>query len=270
MTITNMHTNHNPDDCLFCQEHLEEAAMRNLERDDQQRMEHHLARCPMCRAELTQIELSLQGLACSVEQIEPPAGAKDRLMARFETELQTPEQMHPAPILTSPSSPKPAAPPQRRFSWSYQGLAAAVAIALLMIGALNFLPINGSDGNLPDGQIEVMAMENTCPDCENGSGGQIGADPEEKDGLVMAWNLDPGRKHEVWCVNRDGHHTKVSDLRVGDTGSVMQTVSFPDAVGGYQQIYVVRDDGTQQLTVVPGNATSNSQNPETAPPPTEG
>lgn len=265
MTKTDLHTNHEHDECLFCHEHLEEAAMRNLGPEDQQRMEYHLARCPMCRAELAQIEQSLQQLAYSVEQIEPSATAKQNLMARFEVEREQTESLHPAPVLPAAPTPKRTSRFPRQIPWSYGGLFAGLAVALLVVGMWSLLPFNGSNSDLPGGQIEVMAMENTCPDCENATGGQIGADPEENDGLVMAWNLDPQRKHEVWCVNRDGHHTKVGDLQVGDSGSVMQTVSFPDAVGGYQQIYVIRDDGAQELTVIPGNGRPGGSNTTTEP-----
>lgn len=255
MTTNDMHTTTaDNDDCLFCHEHLEEAAMRTLEPDIQQRMECHLVRCRMCREELAQIEETLQLLAYSVDQVDPPVTAKSNLMARFEAERDEPsastEVLAPAPAKAPPS---PKAPPRtwRQLPWTYGGLFAGLCVALLVIGAWNFLPFTQSDGDIPRGQIQVMAMENTCPDCHDETGGQIGADPTQKDGLVVAWNLDPQRKHEVWCVNRDGKHTKVSDLEVADTGSVMQTISFPDEVGGYHKIYVIRDDGAEELTVAP-------------------
>ncbi len=257
MMKTDLHTNQEPDDCLFCQEHLEEAAMRSLEPGDQQRMESHLARCPICRAELAQIEQSLQLLAYSVEHIDPPASAKQGLMARFEAERDEPEVRKPA--LASSFNQKPGRTPRfsRQMPWSFGGLVAGLAVAILVVGMWSFLPFNGSNGDLPTGQIEVMAMETTCPDCHDETGGHIGADPKEKDGIFVAWNLDPQRKHEVWCVNKQGQHTKVSDLKVGQTGSVMQTVSFPDTVGDYQQIYVIRDDGAEELTVVPGKGSQD-------------
>lgn len=250
---TDMHTSIETDNCLFCQEHLEEAAMRTLEPETQQRMECHLARCRMCRAELAQIEETLQLLAHSVDQVEPTSDLKTSFMARFEAERNQPAQPKqvapPTPVTRAKSRPTDP----RRMSWSIGGVFAGLCVALLVIGAWNFLPFMGSDGDLPRGQIEVMAMENTCPDCPHETGGQIGADPKEKDGLVVAWNLDPKRKHEIWCVNRDGMHTKVGNLEVAETGSVMQKLSFPDEVGGYQQIYVIRDDGAEELSVQPAN-----------------
>lgn len=261
MTMTDMHTNQEFDDCMYCQEHLEEAAMRTLAPEDQQRMESHLLRCSMCRSELAQIEQSLHILALSVEQHEPQARLKSELIARFEDARQQ-------PVPTQPPARKTRSPRfSRHVPWSYGGLFAGLAVALLVIGVWSFLPFSNSGENLPGGQIEVMAMETTCPDCHHETGGQIGADPVEKDGLVMAWNLDPERSHEVWCVNKEGKHTKVSDLQVAQSGSVMQTVSFPDAVGGYQQIYVVRDDGEEELTVVPANGRENEPDNDSVLPP---
>lgn len=254
MTNIDLHTNSDIDDCMFCLEHLEEAAMRTLEPDVQQRMECHLARCPMCRAELAHIEKTLQLLAYSVDQIEPRPEAKRNLLARFEAERDQPAAEKPIAATAPTPKPNPRYRTPRTMPWSYGGVFAGFCVALLILGAWNFLPLDRSDNGLPRGQIQVMAMDLTCEDCHEETGGQIGADPNEKDGLVVAWNLDPQRKHEVWCVNRDGLHTKVSDLDVAETGSVMQTVSFPDAVGGYQQIYVIRDDGAEELSVVPGNS----------------
>lgn len=251
MTKTDLHTTQNNDDCLFCMEHLEEAAMRILEPEIQSRMECHLTRCTMCRDELAHIERSLLSLAYSVDSVDPRPEAKTKLLAAFDTERDQPAVTPSEPV----ASPKPRLP--RHMPWSYGSVFAGLCVALLVIGMWSFLPFESSESGLPGGQIQVMAMDLTCPDCHHETGGQIGADPEEKDGLVMAWNLDPQRKHEVWCVNRDGKHEKVGDLDVADTGSVMQTVSFPDAVGGYQQIYVIRDDGAEELTVAPGTGDDN-------------
>jgi hypothetical protein len=140
-------------------------------------------------------------------------------------------------------------------------LFAALSIALVALIGWNLLPIGSSDGSMPQGQIRVLAMESSS----EGAGGHIGADPEQKDGMVIAWNLDPAEKHEVWCVNRDGVKTMVGELEVAQSGSVMQTVSFPEAVGAYDQIYVARNDGTEELSVAP-NKLRNSEIPAGTPP----
>lgn len=271
---TNAHNQHERDDCQFCQDHLIDAAMGTLEPDDERRMQKHLVRCVLCRAELAEIEEKLLLVAASVDQIDPPENAKAHFMDRFETEKTQPsESSTPVKTLTTkarPSSRKDSASPQtgraRALPWSYGGVLAGLCVALLIIGAWSFLPLEDSGSDLPSGQIEVMAMDKTCEDCDTGTGGHIGADPNEKDGLMVAWNLDPQRKHEIWCVNRDGKHTKVDDLIVTDGGTVMQKFILDEHVGGYQQIYVLRDDGAEELTVVP--ATKDDVDPDSSANPT--
>lgn len=267
MTTTQMHTTHDSDDCLFCMQYLDDAAMRILESDVRARVESHLVRCSMCRDELSQIERSILPLAYSVDSTEPDPSARQNLMAAFTSERDRPQPLVVPAVTPSPRSPRKRS---RYLPWSYGSVFAGLAVALLVVGLWSFLPLDRENNGLPGGQIQVMAMDTTCLDCHEETGGQIGADPEEKDGLVVAWNLDPQRKHEVWCVNSVGKHTKVGDLEVKNTGSVMQTVSFPDAVGGYEQIYIVRDDGAQELTVTPGSSRNDPENSGDVPTPPTG
>lgn len=257
MTTTQMHNHSDSDDCLFCMQYLDDAALRILEPEVRARVERHLARCSMCRDELAQIERAVLPLAYAVDTTDPQPDARLKLMAAFTAE----RNQQPTPLQTPvPAPSRPSRPRSRHLPWSYGSVFAGLAVALLVVGLWNFLPFDRDTNRLPGGQFQVMAMDTTCPDCHEETGGQIGADPQEKDGLVVAWNLDPQRKHEVWCVNRGGKHTKIGDLEVKETGSVMQTVSFPDTVGEYEQIYIIRDDGAQELTVTPGSIRSDSEN----------
>lgn len=257
MTTTQMHNLSDSDDCMFCMQYMDDAALRILEPEVRARVEGHLARCSMCRDELAQIERAVLPLAFSVNANDPQPDARQKLLAAFTAERDHP----PAPVTPpSPTPSRPARTRSRQIPWSYGSIFAGLAVALLIVGFWNFLPFDRDANGIPAGQYQVMAMDTTCPDCHKETGGQIGADPEEKDGLVVAWNLDPQRKHEVWCVNRGGKHTKIGDLEVKDTGSVMQTVSFPEMVGEYEQIYIIRDDGAQELTVAPGSNRSDSEN----------
>lgn len=269
MTESKMHTTHETDDCLFCTEHLDEAAMRILEPDDQERVESHLARCLMCRDELAMIERSLLPLAYAVDDEAPEPSAKQALMAAVAAESKQTRTNSAPPSKTSTPLQKQSRRTPRYLPWSYGGIFAGLAVALLVAGLWSFMPFDRDSNRLPGGQIQVMAMDLTCPDCHEETGGQIGADPESKDGMVVAWNLDPQRKHEVWCVNSAGKHTKIGDLKVANTGSVIQTMSFPDSVGEYQEIYVIRDDGAQELTVAPGTnrdqIDESDNNPATPP-----
>ena len=131
-------------------------------------------------------------------------------------------------------------------------MAVASILALVLIGGWSVWQFNDSAPGLPSGNIQVYAMEST----EGSTGGHIGADPEESDGVVVAWNLDPNQQHHVWCINRQGERIRVAELRVGESGSVMQSLTFPEAIGGYDHIYVARDDGTEELSVKPNQGTT--------------
>lgn len=255
------------DDCLFCQDHLEEAALGILEADDRVRVEHHLAGCPICRAELAELEQNLPALAFVLPDDAPRPQVKDQLLARM-----TAEQDRVATKAAVPTSaPVRTRKPARRspLPWSYGAVFAGLAVALLAIGIWSLLPFERPGSDLPRGQIQVMAMELTCDDCDADVGGQLGADPSEPEALVVAWNLDPDHSHEVWCVTTDGRPTKVEDLHVADTGSVMQTVQFPDDVGDCEEIYVARDDGALELSVVPAEATESDDSDPAIATPTE-
>ncbi len=243
---------HNPiesDDCLFCFDHLDEAALGILEPDDRERFEHHLARCRICRAELTNLDSVLQYLPFSCEVVPPSPEMKTNLQQRFAEAVRAED---------AAKDTKPTQPPVRsrrlsvgRTSWTYGSVFAGLCVALAVIALWNVLPFDTASPVSTRGNMQVYAMQPTCEDCDSASGGHIGADPDAKDGTVMAWNLDPNQTHEVWCVEHDGRKTKIGELDVAESGSVVQTLSFPDAVGAYQQIYVSRNDGTQELSVTP-------------------
>lgn len=251
------------DDCLFCMEHLYEAALGIVETEDRPRLEHHLADCDVCRAELAGLDATVNLLPLAVEPVAPRPELKRSLRQRMESELRSPQGASIQP-LRSPQEITTASP--RRPLWTLGTIAAGLLVALLAISAWTFLPV-GDDANAPRGQMSVLAMESsdTCEDCHEDTRGHIGADLETTDGMVVAWNLDPGQKHEVWCVNKHGERLKVGDLVVDSSGTVTQTVSFPEAVGNYDQIYVARNDGTEELTVAPNKLKSNGD-PAATPP----
>ena len=66
----------NPDDCLFCMEHLYETALGILEPEDRPRMEHHLADCNVCRSELPELDAAVNLLPLAVDQVQPRSSAR--------------------------------------------------------------------------------------------------------------------------------------------------------------------------------------------------
>lgn len=267
-------TNHNlssQDDCLFCMEHLHEAALGIVEPEDRGRLEHHLAECDVCRAEMAELDAAVNLLPFAVDEVAPRSHIKANLRHRMQAELIAPPTDEVVPDLpltgkTPSEAPQVLHSPSRRPLWTYGTMAAGLLVALLAISAWSFLPFVDNDP-APGGQMRVLAMETskTCDDCHEGTRGHIGADLEATDGMVVAWNLDPAQKHEVWCVNKRGERLKIGDLVVDSTGTATQTLSFPEAVGNYDQIYVARNDGTEELTVAPNKLKSNGDSTGTPP-----
>lgn len=267
--MTHVATN-NPshhDDCLFSMDHLHEAALGILEPEDRERLEHHLAECDVCRAELSELDATVNLLPLSVDQAAPRPHVKQSLLTRMETELALP----PASTTIAKTSrrrpdPRRNAPLARRPLWTYGSVFAGLCVALVAIAVWNILPFSHDTSNAPDGQMSVLAMEaSDCEDCHEDTRGHIGAHMDDTDGMVVAWNLDPAQKHEVWCVNSLGEKYMVGELEVDSTGTAMQTIRFPEAVGGYDQIYVARNDGTEELTVAPNKIKTNGDSSATPP-----
>src|SRR5699024_10453532 len=90
--------------------------------------------------------------------------------------------------------------------------------------------------------LQLYEFRPACENCsQNQASGQLGGNPDGNVGVIVAWNLDPNETHQIWCVNRQGERLLITDLNV-ENGNVFQSVNFPDAIGGYEQIYVARHD----------------------------
>ncbi len=241
------------DDCLFCSDHIEEAALGILEAEDQERFEHHLSGCSICRAELARLDTAVQLLPFAVNQIEPDAALKLRLHERFLQERDAEPMRIPSPRKSVSRNRNRKAP--SRPMWTFGSVFAGFCVALAVIGLWNLLPSNESSTSMSGRNFQVYAMQSS----DDQSGGHIGADPDSKDGTMMAWNLDPSEKHEIWCVDHEDNRWKVDDLVVADSGSAMQTVTFPKEISTYKQIYVMRNDGTQELSVAPNQAINGDE-----------
>jgi hypothetical protein len=85
-----------------------------LEPDEEIEVLGHLPTCPICRAVVRKTEESLFGLGAAVEQVDPPAGLRDRIL---DAAAQTP-QVTPTPAAAEPprdtaEDRMPIAPPRR-------------------------------------------------------------------------------------------------------------------------------------------------------------
>jgi hypothetical protein len=259
------------EECGYCQENLEAQALGILEAADRARVERHLQWCGPCRRDLADIRDVVDLLALASEQVTPSPMVKAKLFQQIADEavedaaitFGTPWHAEARPEHTAHASSRPQIP-ARSFPLA-SALIAPLAIALIVLGAwanslrsdLNDLQ-SQQDGRVtaqvtvdtPANQMRLYSMEPSCPDCDDTpASGQLGGNPDNNVGVLVAWNLNPNEQHHVWCEDRDGKQTLVSDLEVEHTGEVFQTVNFPEAIGGYSTIYVTRHDGTEEMRV---------------------
>jgi hypothetical protein len=73
-----------------------------LEPDEEIEVIGHLPTCPICRTVVRETEESLFGLGAAAEQVDPPAGLRDRIL---DAAAQTP-QVTPTPPAASPEIPE--------------------------------------------------------------------------------------------------------------------------------------------------------------------
>lgn len=261
------------DECAFVQEHLEAEALGILEPAEHARMQRHLQLCGHCRRELASLHEVVDLLPLLSEPATPSPMVKARLFQQIADESEpgphvvsfgNPWVRDDAPSQAADSTTATAPSPGWR-SWVTSALVAPLAIALIILAAWTSSLSNDLEsarsGDERDTVAEIAAgtgsegmrlysMEPSCPTCdETPASGHLGGDPADNVGILVAWNLNPGEKHEVWCEDRDGKLIRVSDLEVEQSGEVAQTVNFPDAIGGYTTIYVTRNDGTEEMRV---------------------
>jgi hypothetical protein len=263
------------EECGFCQENLEAFALGALDEADRARAQRHLDWCGPCRRAVAEIREVTDILGLAAAEAAPSPMAKALLFQRIADEANVDDEpvvtfgnpwaTTPAIVPEEPTiaSDGTATPPWR--SWLASALVAPLAIALIIVGAwansmrndINDLQANQGGTIAQDiapgisqGELRLYSMEPSCPECdETPASGHLGGNPDENVGILVASNLDPTQGHQVWCEKRNGELLLISDLQVEQSGDVVQTVAFPDAIGGYSTIYVTRHDGTEEMRV---------------------
>lgn len=248
--------------CEAFRDELEAYALGALDDVEQFRLETHLDACDACRAALAEIRAVTGYLPYLSEPATPAPETRADLLARIAADIRRDEpRAYPNPwTAQAPAAHEKASsgiPAWQR--WIAPALVAPLAIALIVLAAwtnslrqeVGDLRASEQISQLVDQEtrqgndIQLYDFKPACPDCKDQqASGQLGGNPNSNLGVVVVWNLDPNAKHQVWCVNKHGEKLLVSDLDVEHSGSAFQTIAFPQELGGYQQIYVARHDGT--------------------------
>lgn len=241
--------------CGRVRDELEAWALGALEPDEADAVERHVATCESCRREATAMSGVASLLPFSLEPVSPSSAAKHALMSRIADEqmavaaAQSQISLRPA----GPSMPLVPAEPSRRYHWS-QLLVTPLAIALVVMTLWSLqlrdkVDEQGTGGTLdtpqtvsmlPEG-FQTFNMQSKCEKCKSTS--KLLADPEQANALMVAWDLDPGQIHQVWCQSEGSQPVLVASLDVSDTGEVVQPLVFDQPISGYSRIFVVNHNG---------------------------
>jgi len=267
-------------ECVFAQENSEGFVLVALDRAEQERIAAHLRQCDSCRAAFADAQhlVDLLPFASDLDAV-PPARVRSALLDRVRHEQERPVALGAAPVpytgstvafstRTSamapvnvlPSSPDPLDPPSptpndQSFwtKWAAPAFIAPLVIALILVSAWGIgqhnraaemerqlaVPAIAANGTANGGS--AMRLYTTRPACADCAGsGQLGADPSKNKAVLLAWDLNPAEKHEVWCVHDDGESNLVATLQVNANGQVMQNLEFSQPISGYREIRIVR------------------------------
>jgi hypothetical protein len=234
-------------------------ALDALDSVDRGIVEHHLRWCETCRVEAARSERVVEFMHYTVEPGPAPSpDIKASLMTRIAT-IDQEESIPPArdrdvSAALQESGPAIAATPW----WRHPSivLVAPLVLALVVIGAWanalrsdldertieleSQVQLNNALAN--GGQVQLYSVEQSCPTCQGS--GQLGVSESNGMGMVVGWNFDPTKQHDVWGVNSRGEKKKVCQLQVDDTGAVMQMFNFPAATSTFTDVFITDEHGT--------------------------
>lgn len=235
---------------------------------EEREVRDHLASCPEAHAEFAELGGVVPALSASVEQVEPPAALRERIMSAAAADLRA-RGLETAPATqpggaTSPPIAKPRleAPPvvtpfhpatrarQPRFAWAI-GIAAVLAIAAL--GAWNVgLRMQLSDAQAYQQRVDqVLTIARTpgavfavlAPPSAGGEDGLIAIDPTGQAAMVVRGlpAATANEVYEVWVIVGTNAPTPVGAL--SQSGSIAFMSGTPGPVPAGAIVALTREPG---------------------------
>jgi anti-sigma-K factor RskA len=215
--------------------------------------EAHLAVCAACSRRLQEFRAVVDLLPYSVQQVNPPASLKDRLLEAIRME-STPSQ--PVPI-------NAGARPRPRRSWSTQLLAIAAVLALLLFGGMTAWNITLQQQN------SSLQQQNTALNQEvaslqhqlalafglhgNGVSGKLIYLPQQNITLLVIDGLPQLHGTQVyqgWLI----HGKQPTSIGLLNMQNGVASVIYPGTIAGYQVAAVSREPGPQASKNVPAGS----------------
>jgi anti-sigma-K factor RskA len=209
----------------------------SLEPEEAAAFEDHLAVCERCQARERWLRASVEVLPSSVEQLEPPAALRERLMETVRRE---------AALTSEPSRPAPRARrslSDRLGSFSLRpATALAAAVLILAAGVVGYAVRGGGEGS------STVPVPPTA-EVPKASGTLV------RDGdraILRVSNLPQrrGRVYEVWLVQR-GNPVPSALFQVDRNGS--GSAAIPNGLDRSTQVMVSSEPagGSDQPTTMP-------------------
>jgi anti-sigma-K factor RskA len=196
-----------------------------LEPDDEQVFQRHLVGCPICEANVRELEAVAGELAYAAPPVEPP----DTLWAGIRREIE-PEAARPAPVPEAapepapvpapgwpPARPAPAPRRRRRGARLLQGLAAAAAILLVAVVSVWNLNLRQENADYRarvaaleratqlanDPNASLVALNDADVPAPAGAQATVIASSRQDRGVLLVEDLPPlqrDRVYELWGV----------------------------------------------------------------------
>jgi anti-sigma-K factor RskA len=210
-----------------------------LDERERSAFETHLADCDRCQAELRWLQPAVDVLPASVEQLEPPAELRNRILGAIEAEG--------GPATAQRDHHRARQPFWSRLS-SRAALTGVAAVVALAIGIASGYALSGGSDNSPT-VATTIPVEPTAPSIRAAADIVHHDDTYTLDVSHMP-DLRPGDVYQVWM--REGKELQPSILFVTSRDGTAQIV-LPKQTGAADEMLVTREPsgGSQEPTSAP-------------------
>jgi hypothetical protein len=238
----------NDPDCTQIQAMLPAYALGALEPDERLVVDHHLATCASCRAEVAALAQVVDSLGVAAPRETPPPGLKGRVLAAAS------DRAAAAPSSAMPDSEAVQAVGTAPPWWAgrmVKVLAAAAIILLIAVVVLSVMLARTMDERDdaiaaeeqfaayfgPDGRaIAMTSLDGSVYGLSRGKGTLLTAPDEPM--MVVVGGCPPSsdvRVYRVWTAS-EGDRTGVGTIEVDDQGNGYMLIEDPEDLGPYDQI----------------------------------
>jgi anti-sigma-K factor RskA len=225
----------NDQDHLHYEEDLAAYLLDALPSDEARRFERHLDGCARCQGKAGWLRPSVEMLPAAVEQVEPPAALRERLMATVRAEAEAPA-----------GTPARAARPAPRRSWRDLFAVPRPVLAMTAILLVAAAGVGYALGAGENGAQTVTTRAQAPP------GATAVVERTGDEGILRVSGMPQHRNgiYEVWIAH-DGQVAPSTLFQVHRNGS--GAAAIPEGLDGADQVMVTLEP--------PGGSTKPSRAP---------